>query len=139
MALYVGLRRERAVAHWLVIALMLSMMLWGGGLGLWYLLPDERHQETALMLAFVGVFCIPLLWLTLADRFTRSRSFERRPGSQLVVIVPSALSVLVVLTNSSHRLFVQGFGHDAMRQISGLTFAGPLFGVTLCWALVLRS
>ena len=27
MTLYVGLRRERTVIHWLVIALMLSMML----------------------------------------------------------------------------------------------------------------
>ncbi len=137
MALYVGLRRERTVVHWLVIALMLSMMLWVVGLGLWHLLPNQQHQETALMLGFVGAFCIPPLWLLLADRFTRSHSFERRPGFQAAVIVPSALSVLVVLTNSSHRLFVQGFGHHAMEQIDGLAFAGPLFWVTLCWAVVL--
>ena len=49
MALYVGLRRERTVVHWLVIALMLSMMLWAVGLGLWRLLPFQRHQEIALV------------------------------------------------------------------------------------------
>ncbi len=137
MTLYVGLRRERTVIHWLVIALMLSMMLWAVGLGLWHLLPDPQQQETALMLGFAGAFSIPPLWLLLADRFTRSRSFESRPGFQAAVIVPSALSVLVVLTNSSHHLFVHGFGHHAMGQIDGFAFAAPLFWVTLCWALVL--
>ena len=137
VALYVGLQRERTVVHWLVIALMLSMMLWAVGLGLWHLLPHQRHQETALMLGFVGAFSLPPLWLLLADRFTRSHSFERRPGFQAVVIVPSGLSVLVVLTNPIHHLFVPGFGHDAMEQIDGLAFAGPLFWVTLCWALLL--
>jgi PAS domain S-box-containing protein len=118
---------------------MLSMLLWVVGLGLWHLLPDPRHQESALMLGFAGAFSIPPLWLLLADRFTRKRSFERRPGLQAAVIAPSALSVLVVLTNSSHRLFVQGFGHEAMGQIDGLAFAGPLFWVTLCWSLVLLA
>jgi len=137
MALYVGLRRERTVVHWLVIALMLSMMLWAVGLGLWRLLPVQQHQETALMLGFVGVFCIPPLWLLLADRFTRSHSFERRPGFQAAVIIPSGLSALVVLTNSSHHLFVPSFGQEAMGRIDGLVFAGPLFWVTLCWAVLL--
>jgi PAS domain S-box-containing protein len=137
MALYVGLRREHTVVHWLVIALMLSMMLWVVGLGLWHLLPSQQHQETALMLGFAGAFSLPPLWLLLADRFTRSHAFERRPGFQAAVIVPSALSVLVVLTNSSHGLFVQGFGHRAMEEIDGFAFAGPLFWVTLCWAVVL--
>ena len=137
MALYVGLRRERSVVHWLIIALMLSMLLWVVGLGLWHLLPNQQHQETALMLGFVGVFCIPPLWLLLADRFTQSRFFQKRPGFQAAVFVPSALSVLVVLTNSSHRLFVQSFGHPAMEQTDGFAFAGPLFWAALCWALVL--
>jgi PAS domain S-box-containing protein len=139
MALYVGLRRERTGVHWLVIALMLSMILWVMGLGLWHLLDDLRHQETALMFGFVGVFCIPPLWLLLATRFTRSQSFERRPGFRAAVIVPSVLSVLAVLTNSSHRLFVQGFGHREMAQIDGFAFAGPLFWVTLGWAVVLLA
>ena len=56
MALYVGFRRERTVVHWLVIALMLSMMLWVVGLGLWHLLPNQQYQETALMLGFAGAF-----------------------------------------------------------------------------------
>ena len=137
MALYVGLRRERTVVHWLVIALMLSMMLWAVGLGLWRLLPFQRHQEIALMLGFVGAFSLPPLWLLLADRFTRSHSFEKRPGFQAAVILPSGLSVLVVLTNSSHHLFVPGFGQEAMGRIDGLAFAGPLFWVTLCWAVLL--
>ena len=101
------------------------MMVWTGGLGLWRLLPDPRHEETALMLAFVGVFCVPPLWLLLADRFTRSCWFERRPGLQLAVAVPSALSIPVVLTNSSHRLFVQGFGQDAMAQIERARLRRP--------------
>jgi PAS domain S-box-containing protein len=88
------------------------------------------------MLAFVGVFSVPPLWLTLADRFTRSHAFEGRPALQLSVFVPSALSALVVLTNSHHHLFVPGFDHEAMRRIEGLAFAGPLFWVTLGWALV---
>jgi len=139
VALYAGLQRERTVIHWLVIALMLSMMLWAVALGLWHLLPDQRHQETALMFGFVGAFCVPPLWLLLADRFTRSHSFERRPGFQTAVIVLSGLSVLVVLTNPIHHLFVPGFGHPAMERIDGLAFAGPLFWVTLCWALLLVS
>lgn len=137
VGLYAGLQPERTVAHWLVIALMLSMLLWAVGVGLWRLLPDSQAQETALMLGFVGAFCTPPLWLLLADRFTRSRLLERRPGFQAAVIVPSALSVLVVLTNASHRLFVQGFDHQAMGQIEGFAFAGPLFWVSLGWALAL--
>jgi PAS domain S-box-containing protein len=137
MALYVGLRRERAVVHWLVIALMLSMLLWAVGVGLWRLLPDPRHQEIALMLGFAGAFSVPPLWLLLADRFTRRRWFDQRPGFKLAVVVPSALSVLVVFTNSNHHLFVQGFGRHAMGQIDGFAFAGPLFWVAVCWALVL--
>jgi len=137
VALYVGLQRERTVIHWLVIALMLTMLLWAVGLGLWHLLPNQRHQEIALMLGFVGAFSLPPLWLLLADRFTGSHSFERRPGLQAAVIVLSGLSVLGVLTNPIHHLFVPGFGHDAMEQIDDLAFAGPLFWGTLCWALLL--
>jgi PAS domain S-box-containing protein len=137
MALYVSLRQERSVVHWLVIALMLSMMVWAAGLGLWHALPDPGHQETSLMLAFVGVFCIAPLWLLIADRFTRNRLFEGRPGLVLAISVPSALSVLIVLTNSSHRLFVRGFDHETMRQLDGAAFAGFLFWITLGWTLVL--
>jgi PAS domain S-box-containing protein len=137
MALYVGFRRERTAVHWLVIALLLSMMLWAVGLGLWHLLPDPRHQETALMLGFAGAFSIPPFWLLLADRFTRRHALERRPALQAAVIAPSALGVLAVLTNSSHRLFVQGFGHDSMGKVDGFAFAGPLFWVTLCWSVAL--
>jgi PAS domain S-box-containing protein len=137
MALYVGFRRERTAVHWLVIALLLSMMLWAVGLGLWHLLHDPRQQKTAQMLGFAGAFSIPPFWLLLADRFTRRHAFERRPALQAAVIAPSALGVLAVLTNSSHRLFVEGFGHDSMGKVDGFAFAGPLFWVTLCWSVAL--
>ena len=53
MALWVGLRRERTGVHWLVIALMLSMILWA--IGLWRPLANQQHQETALMLDFASL------------------------------------------------------------------------------------
>jgi PAS domain S-box-containing protein len=57
----------------------------------------------------------------------------------MAVIIPSGLSVVAILTNSSHRLFLPGFGHEFLSHVGKLASAGPLFWISLGWSLVLLA
>jgi PAS domain S-box-containing protein len=138
VAIYVISRGERGLVHWLVIALMGSMMLWTGGLAVNLVLSSRGMvANNAFLACFLGVFAIPPFWVMLAATYGRLRLFAEHPGLIAATLIPSALSALVVVTNSGHRLFVRDFSLVFVHGGDDLAFAGPLFWVTVGWAVLL--
>jgi signal transduction histidine kinase len=141
VAVYVVSRGERGLVHWLVLALMGSMMLWTGGLVVNLSLSSSGTvANNGFLVCFLGVFAVPPCWVMLAATYGRLRLFAEHPGLIVAMLVPSALSVLVVVTNSAHRLFVRDFSLIAAGGGGDeFAFAGPLFWVTVGWAALLWS
>ncbi|MBW2420364.1 MAG: PAS domain-containing protein [Deltaproteobacteria bacterium] len=140
VAVYVVSRGERGLVHWLVIGLMGSMMLWTGGLAVNQVLATLGiFSGNAFLVCFLGVFAIPPCWVMLAATYGRLRLFAEHPGLIVAMLVPSTLSDLVVVTNSAHRLFVRDFSLVSAAGGDDFSFAGPLFWVTVGWAVLLWS
>ncbi len=130
VAIYVALRRERTGVHWLLLMLLAAMMIWTGGLAVFWLAEDGPRVRAGLVTAFLGVFMVPPCWLMLAAHQTNLRVFDQRPGWLIAALVPSAMSALAVVTNAGHRLFIRDFDRDALTG-PALQWAGPVFWVAI--------
>jgi len=136
VAIYVAARQERGSVRWLVLSLLAAMLAWTGGLTGFYLLETGDVASLCFMIAFFGVFTVPPCWLLLAARQTHVRLFDESPGWLLAVLVPWAMSLLAVVTNSGHRLFLRDFQRPALLGPPS-EWAGPLFWATLSWNALL--
>jgi PAS domain S-box-containing protein len=130
VAIYVALRRERSGVHWLLLTLLGSILLWTGGLSVYWMTLHPEIQRFSMMLVFLAVFTLPPCWLFLAAQHTHLRLFDQRPGWMIAVLVPSAMSALAVVTNSGHRLFVRDFDRETLAG-AATEWAGPLFWIGL--------
>jgi signal transduction histidine kinase len=131
-ALYVASRRQRGPTHWLVLAVLGSVVLWSGGIALRRTFPEAPASPLFTTIAFLGVFALPPFWLLLAARFTRVELFEERPALRFAIAVPSALSFLALLTNPGHRLFIRDLSVQSLSR-GPLYYGGPLFWPATIW------
>jgi PAS domain S-box-containing protein len=133
MALYVGLRRQKQTFHWLLCGLSLALTIWLSGTIVRLTLPTPEGLRIGIHLVYTGVLTVPPLWLLLAADHARSRLLTSGRATVLLVLFPSALFFLALLTNDGHRLMLREFsfaGFDGGPAV----FAGPLFWAFMAWA-----
>lgn len=119
----------------LFLALILSIIVWSGGVALSRVFEDVRLAQLAVRLSFLGIFVLPPVWYTLALQLTRpsdERSGRRRA---LLLAVPSCLAFVAMATNPWHHLYMRVPG--AIIEASPTSWAGPLFWAWTCWAYLL--
>jgi len=133
MALYVGLRREKQAFHWLVCGLSLALTIWLSGTIVRLTVPTLDGLRIGIHLVYTGVLTVPPLWLLLAADHARSRLLTFGPSAILLVLFPSALFFLALLTNDGHRLMLREFNFAGFEG-GPKVFAGPLFWVFIAWA-----
>jgi PAS domain S-box-containing protein len=132
MASYVGLRRDKQAFHWLVLALLLSLVVWMTGSIVRHSFPTPNGVAIGVHMVFVGVLSAPPLWLLLASQHAdvRIRGGRMHP---LILALPTGLFFLALLTNDGHHLMLREFSHEAFSR-GPIAYAGPLFWVFLVWA-----
>jgi PAS domain S-box-containing protein len=131
MAFYVGLQREKNELHWLLLALLASLVLWTSGAILRFSAPDTPALARSLHVLFLGLFLTPPLWLLVAARYARAKAFARRWGLEL--LLPSLLTYLAFLSNDRHHLVLRELSFAAFER-GGLAWAGPVFWAFIAWA-----
>jgi PAS domain S-box-containing protein len=135
VAPYIALRRKGNGAHWLVLTLLAAMLAWTGGLSVHTFAESPAISRLGIVVAFLGVFTVSPCWLLLAARHTQVRLFDRSPGWLIVVLVPPAMTMLGVVTNPGHRLFLRDFSADAFTG-NASDWAGPIFWLGLGVAIL---
>jgi PAS domain S-box-containing protein len=133
LAVVVGVRRTRTRFHWLLLALLASLLVWTLGVMLRFSVASQEGLEAALRLIFLGVFTAPALWLIVAGDYAQVRGLSERRGMLAALLAPSLLAYGALLTNSGHHLVIREVSFDALER-GGLAWAGPFFWVYLPWA-----
>jgi PAS domain S-box-containing protein len=133
MAAYVGTRRHKTGFHWLLLSVLTALILWTGGIALRWSVTTPAGLAAALQLVYAGVLATPPLWLLLALRYAGEERLVRRWAP--VLLFPSWLTYLALVTNEGHELFVRRVGFEEMAAGPRL-WGGPLFWTFLAWAYV---
>ncbi len=133
MATYVGLRRDKQSFHWLFFGLLLSLVVWTTGTIVRHTVPSDAGLWLGVHLVYTGVLTAPPLWLLLAAHHAQARFLTTRRAPPLVVVVPTGLFFLALLTNDGHRLMLREFSNEAFMGGPAL-FAGPIFWAFIGWA-----
>jgi signal transduction histidine kinase len=128
LATYVQLRAQRAPLRVPLLALLIALIVWSGGVIWRYAATDVRSAFAGLVFTWIGVATVPPLWFLLAARYARIRSLERRPALAVALFVPSLFTLLAVATTREHQLFFRTF------LPRGLPERGPLFYAYLAFA-----
>jgi PAS domain S-box-containing protein len=136
MACYVALRREKTELHWLLLALLVSLVVWTAGVIARFSVASPTGLEAALRLVFLGVFTTPPLWLLVSVVYARPGGALERRGVWVALGIPSALAYLALLTNEAHHLVVREVSFEAMGA-GGRGWGGPIFWVFIAWAYAL--
>lgn len=133
MGAYVGLRRDKQTFHWLFFGLLLSLMVWTTGTVVRHTVPTDLGLWLGVHLVYTGVLTAPPLWLLLAAHHAQARFLTRRRAPPLVVVVPTGLFFLALLTNDGHRLMLREFSNEGF-MAGPARFAGPIFWAFMGWA-----
>jgi PAS domain S-box-containing protein len=133
MACYVALRREKTELHWLLLALLVSLVVWTAGVIFRFSVASPAGLEAALRLVFLGVFTTPPLWVLVAVVYARPGGALERRGVWVALGLPSALAYLALLTNEAHHLVVREVSFEVM-EAGGRVWGGPIFWVFIAWA-----
>jgi len=128
LATYVQLRARRAPLRVPLLAMFVALIVWSGGVIWRFAANDVQVAFAGLVVTWIGVATVPPLWLLLAARYARIRSFERRPALAVALFVPSLFTLLAVATTREHQLFFRSFSPR------GLPERGPLFYAYLAFA-----
>ena len=128
LATYVQLRARRAPLRVPLLAMFVALIVWSGGVIWRFAANDVQVAFAGLVVTWIGVATVPPLWLLLAARYARIRSFERRPALAVALFVPSLFTLLAVATTREHQLFFRDF------LPRGLPQRGPLFYAYLAFA-----
>jgi PAS domain S-box-containing protein len=133
MAVYVGSRRERSSLHWLLLALLGSLMVWTTGSIFRYSVTSEGGLVASIRIIFLGVLAAAPLWLLLAARYARLRIVLEPRVVFVALIVPSVLAYMALLTNEGHHLILRKVSIGG-RDHGDWAWAGPAFWALLAWA-----
>src|SRR5262245_38415249 len=116
MAIYVGLRRDKQSFHWLVLALLMSVVIWMTGSIVRHTLPTRAGVWVGVHLVLVGVLTAPPIWLLLAAQHAQARFLAGGRMQPLIVALPTGLFFLALLTNEGHHLMLREFTHEAFSR-----------------------
>jgi PAS domain S-box-containing protein len=133
MAVYVGLRREKSGLHWLLLALLGSLMVWTAGEILRFSVTTEPGLVAALRITFLGVLAAAPLWLLLAALHAKVRMVLEPRVVFVALIAPSLLAYAALLTNETHHLLLRKASIGQLGY-GDWSWAGPVFWPLLGWA-----
>jgi len=131
LAFGVARRARRSELHALLLALLASAVLWIAGITALGILDAPLARHIALRVAFLGVLSITQLWLVFVLRAAQPALLERWTSLPALVLVPSALAYVALLTNSAHRgMLIAEQGHGIQ------DIAGPLMRAFVVYSVV---
>jgi PAS domain S-box-containing protein len=131
LATYLWLRAARAPLRSPLIGLLGALILWSGGVIWRFTGQSDADAWIGLQITWLGVAVVPPLWLLLALRHARIPAVEKRPALALVPFVPSAITLLALVTNPRHHLFFTRFSHHATAGRGPLFYAALTYGYAL--------
>ena len=134
----VALRRDKAALHWLLLALLASLLVWTFGVICRFSVTSQAGLEASLRLVFLGIFTTPPLWLLLAGRYAQVPALCERRGVIAAIWVPSLLGYAALLTNSGHHLVMTDVSFEALEG-GGLAWSGPVFWAYVPWCYALLA
>jgi PAS domain S-box-containing protein len=120
LAIAVGVRRERSIVASTALALLASLALWSGGLGLASAIGSGAGAAAARRVAALGAFSASGLWLLLALR----QRWPRRLGGAVPAAVALAPAALFLAAALSHPEVGLVFRREP--SFPGEEWAGPL-------------
>ncbi len=130
VAIRVVARRDKSEEQWLLFGLAVSLAFWGGGIGLRWLATSEAGQVSSLRVVFLGIIGVPPLWLLVAARHTRMWPWLQPALARAILIAPSLLAYIALLTNQSHHGVVVATPRPGSNFHS---WAGPLLWAFALW------
>ncbi len=135
MAAHTLARSDRSHSTRAVVGLMLSLMVWTGGVALARVEPDAARAYAMSCAGMAGAFFVAPAWTWLALSFTERVRLLGFGRVALWILAPSCLVSLALITNPLHELLVAHPEH--MNDKSAQYWAGPLFWPWITWAYLL--
>ncbi len=131
----VGGRRERTELHWLLLGAVASLAFWVlGDLGRWWF-PEGQWSGPAIRVMLLGIYAYPVFWLMLAARCAGvSHSPSVKRAFRSLVVAPSMLAFVLLLTNDAHHWLLRSEINTGLRELSA--WAGPLLWAYVSWAAI---
>jgi PAS domain S-box-containing protein len=135
LAVYLGFQRPRTHLQAAVLALLLALMLWTGGmLGLGLAPTGGVGARLATSVCFLGVMLAPPVWLFVCARLSGVAVTADRPRAALLaLLVPSAVNFALMATDPLHGRFASGRTLDVF-VAPALEWAGPFFWLHVLWS-----
>ena len=91
------------------IALMFNLALWTGSIALGMVAQNEQSAVFWIILRMVGVILCPLFWFLFVLQFSNREKWLRPWVIAGYTIIP-VISILLLLTNHLHHLFIRDYG-----------------------------
>lgn len=89
--------------------MMLNLALWTGSIAFGMIAPNEQTALFWIILRMVGVILSPLFWFLFVLYFS-NREKWLSPGKIAAYSIIPLISILLLITNQSHHLFVRDYG-----------------------------
>ena len=136
LAVFVGLQRPRTRSHDLVLALLVSFMLWTAGVIFIHGAETQATRRIATTMVFTGVVFVSPIWLYLCAYLAHARVVLDHPRASLAsLLTPGVAMVCLVATDGSHGLFASGETR-AIFHTPVAVWAGPAFWAHSVWSYV---
>jgi len=132
LAIYTLVHGQPGHTKRIFLALVMSIIIWSGGVAFSRLLSDPDAARVAVEVSFVGIFMLPPLWYTLALHLARRTQSEFAWPRMALMTVPSVLAFAAMASNPLHHLYIRE--PESIVMSSPQVWAGPLFWVWSGWA-----
>jgi signal transduction histidine kinase len=131
---YVAVHHARSVFKPGVVAALVSILLWVGGMVVGQLGIDSAAWARAgVLMHFAGVCGVSAAFVVVAMRFARVSLLEHSARSVLTAVsIPGALCFAMVATNPWHGSFGHALDASFFRMGAG-EWAGPLYPLLIGW------
>lgn len=90
-------------------AMMLSLGLWTSAVAFGMIASNEGTATIWIMVRMIGVILCPYFWFLFALQFTNREKWHK-PRILIALGIVPILSILLLLTNHLHHLFIQDYG-----------------------------
>ncbi len=91
------------------IAMMLNLAVWTSTIAFGMVAPNEQTALFWIILRMVGVILSPLFWFLFVLQFSDREKWLQPWLISVYAIIPT-ISILLLITNQSHHLFIQNYG-----------------------------
>jgi PAS domain S-box-containing protein len=131
---YVLMQRTRSVFQPGIVAALVSILSWVGGMVLGRLaINDPVWASTGVLLHLAGVCGVSAAFAIVAMRFARVSLMEHNSRSVIAAVsIPSALCFVVIASNPWHGAFGHAIDASFFTMATG-DWAGPLYPLMPAW------